>query len=615
MGLSASQARLLSLTCRLTDNEYESQQITNAQLNLTSLQNDANTKYMEALNSNQLYYSTFDSNGNSYSQQLTHALMYEYAPSKNQYALMNTAGQILVSKTDAENFENTDNLTDFLACYNLVEYSEDYLDDKAAYEEELAVYQTEMATYNQDLAAYNYAMDNFEYNGQTMSYEEALKQYKEDYAQYLKDYQEYLNTPTDVVYDKFTNIVGTSDDPDSCYSNAISGYSWCYQHVLAHLLDFKGLTNLSSYYGQTYQSTVSNITAKTTTSLITGSAIYGDKLSDEFVDVSAEMDNEHYCDGDDDWNKDDKQNRLAGKTLDPENNAKDALEVLRSDYVATKGEDGKYTAKVDENGNYVLKTLKQKAIDLLAILQNSSLMSLISQDEVLETLINFTDGDMRNIAEKPTKPTIDPEPTPPVKPQEPTEPTAEFVVNDVEKSQWYTNLWYKMNGSDSPEIIQKHEETVIDEKTSSDATEVKYELEAMKKTSAGGQYYAVISDSLTSSSSWIQDALSQGIVTLERVSIDTTTSNTDGVANKRNLWEGVIYTNATDISTGEDETAQTIAEAEYEATMNEIDAKDKKYTRRIRQLETEHDALQKQYDSIKNAVSSNIQRTYKTFNS
>lgn len=36
MGLSSSQARLLSITARLTSNEYESQQISNAKIRLAT---------------------------------------------------------------------------------------------------------------------------------------------------------------------------------------------------------------------------------------------------------------------------------------------------------------------------------------------------------------------------------------------------------------------------------------------------------------------------------------------------------------------------------------------------------------------------------------------------
>ena len=44
-----------------------------------------------------------------------------------------------------------------------------------------------------------------------------------------------------------------------------------------------------------------------------------------------------------------------------------------------------------------------------------------------------------------------------------------------------------------------------------------------------------------------------------------------------------------------------------------INAKDEKYQAKIKNLDTEHTALQTEYDSIKSALSKNIDRSFKTF--
>ena len=44
MGISASQARLLSITARLTSNEYESQQISNAKMRLATQSEQASNE-------------------------------------------------------------------------------------------------------------------------------------------------------------------------------------------------------------------------------------------------------------------------------------------------------------------------------------------------------------------------------------------------------------------------------------------------------------------------------------------------------------------------------------------------------------------------------------------
>jgi len=54
-----------------------------------------------------------------------------------------------------------------------------------------------------------------------------------------------------------------------------------------------------------------------------------------------------------------------------------------------------YMYDSDTNTVAGLKTLKQKAIDLLYLLNNK----MIETDDMYETIVNFTDGDMKGIAD------------------------------------------------------------------------------------------------------------------------------------------------------------------------------------------------------------------------
>ena len=71
MGLAASQARLLSITARLSDNELHSQQISNSKVRLADKTQDASQEYIQALNATKLMYTTYDAQGNSSYTQLT----------------------------------------------------------------------------------------------------------------------------------------------------------------------------------------------------------------------------------------------------------------------------------------------------------------------------------------------------------------------------------------------------------------------------------------------------------------------------------------------------------------------------------------------------------------
>lgn len=54
MGLAASQARLLSITSRMADNELRSQIINNAKMRLTSESSQASEEYVDGFNKTQL---------------------------------------------------------------------------------------------------------------------------------------------------------------------------------------------------------------------------------------------------------------------------------------------------------------------------------------------------------------------------------------------------------------------------------------------------------------------------------------------------------------------------------------------------------------------------------
>ena len=85
MGLSSSQARLLSITTRLTSNEYESQQISNAKMRLAAQSQQASADYIKALSDTQFSFVSFNSTGQSNNTPLTVSSLYEYADNKNQY--------------------------------------------------------------------------------------------------------------------------------------------------------------------------------------------------------------------------------------------------------------------------------------------------------------------------------------------------------------------------------------------------------------------------------------------------------------------------------------------------------------------------------------------------
>ena len=220
MGLAASQARLLSITARLTSNEYESQQISNAKMRLATQSQEASEAYIAALNNTQYSFISFDSTGQSVNTSLTVASLYEYADNKNQYILTNAAGKALLGNKDIKNYQTSANLDEFLEKYGLNKTFKT-LSMKTLYNQlkDLKKYDT----------YWHGAIDNYEYtytykdengNDITLTGIEAWKKEKAD------AYSEYLNAKK--VYNAKAKqeelSPGSTGSSDITYAQALANY-------------------------------------------------------------------------------------------------------------------------------------------------------------------------------------------------------------------------------------------------------------------------------------------------------------------------------------------------------------------------------------------------------
>ena len=235
---------------------------------------------------------------------------------KNQYALFNNENQIYVSSTDAANFENSDNLYEFLECYGLFDRGRDEYNEKMQeYKDQMDEYNKEKDEYDKALGEYNNQMND--YNEKLNDYNEKLQDYNDKLDKYHKDYQEYLeslNEPS--LYDKFSNIVGTKDTAvgsgsSYCYYYALNGSSGCYLHLLNHLLDFDG----SSYGSGTYITTNGKNVIPSGGFGGMGTVPELKEVSDAMNETNADGEYTKICDGDDDLNTADQQNILKAALL------------------------------------------------------------------------------------------------------------------------------------------------------------------------------------------------------------------------------------------------------------------------------------------------------------
>lgn len=118
MGMAASQARLLSITARLTNNENSGQSISYAKQRLSDQTQQITAEYNEALDTTKLTVLTGFNGADATYTDISYTLMTgpEMAANTKQYVVTDTKGKVLVTKNIAEAYQKANgNYNQFLA--------------------------------------------------------------------------------------------------------------------------------------------------------------------------------------------------------------------------------------------------------------------------------------------------------------------------------------------------------------------------------------------------------------------------------------------------------------------------------------------------------------------
>jgi|InofroStandDraft_1065614.scaffolds.fasta_scaffold00014_17 hypothetical protein len=441
MGISASQARLLTITARLTSNEYESQQISNAKMRLAIKSEQASSEYIAALNKKQFMFTTYDAKGNATTAQLTANVLYQYADMKNQYALINSSGQMLVASADAKNFKLAENLDEFLKLNGIdKEYKSNTLSECAK-------------------------------RLNAPSAEGGLKNYYTDWEQAVENAK--IAT--------YTDESGKEISSDERFRNDK------YNNFQAYNIALRDYEEKVALYNSGLTST---------------------DIKGALATLNSAKEAYSHCVNFDEWAK------FQVKNQKPE---------------------------IYENVTEYYRVLD----DFLSEAEDLGCTSL--QDT--------------------------------------------YTYSDATKAQWYTNLWYRMNGASSEKSAQGNNET----------------------------NFAILDSKLASSKDWLQDALGQGLISLEVASNALATNLIPDESKPLNVilkgisWTPTEYGSCKDFTELDDDKAIARAEAEYQRKNNEISSIDKKYENKIKTLDTEHNSLQTEYESVQSAMNKNVERSFKTF--
>ena len=561
MGLSASQARLLSITSRLSDNELRSQTITTAKMALATKTSEASAAYLDALNQTQLMFSTYDKDGNKTIQKLTGTSLTHYGPLKNQYGVINQDGQIMVSETDATNYLESATLGEFLEKYGVANVEDQDKDNPAYIDKATSIWGSDWK---------NWVTGGTGTPGGLIAKEPQQK-----------DYNKIEEVPS--ANNEIYQAVITSG---GCLGGAVGG-TCCYMHVLSDLI---GPGEVTTSDGHTY-------TVVEGGNWAWNSAKHG---VENFKDIT-EMLKKGHCSGD--------------------------VIPNGSETVTT----GYGTVTVGGPPSDPTMSLWQRCVDLLwevHLEYDGSATGGPAKKESLEKFFYFVEHDLKQAGtEQKVVPDVEAwEKAHKEWEDQVAKEIEEFnkidpiiteqviVYTDKDQGQWYVNLWHRMNGPSDDKVkldgIEngKHpdHDNGKDEPLDDDAKTPETGL-----TANGKVLWTVLEDGLMNSSEWLKYALENGYVTLERVNYTEPTEDGSGLENA--TWTSIIYTNAADITEQENEAAITRAEVEYQQTVRDIESKDKQYDNILKRLDTEHNALQTEYDSIKGVIGKNIERTLKMY--
>lgn len=696
MGMAASQARLLTITARLADNELKSQSINNAKMRLATQSSQASEKYINALNEANLMFSNYDASGTAQSQLLTFNALTAFSSYNNQYGLVNAAGQLLVSESEAKIFEAAGgNLNDYLQAHGLV-YDTTYFDELEAIDNKGMYPEPFNNISTADLKSWYEAYGSIENSQEQEDYETKYNDYVASSnslkAALKAAFSDYVTKNTKGDYDGSSLIGTTSQDYYNRFTNFGSGLNYLTKDVTDNIAEIKKQLKYSTYTGLTVSgvpTTVKISKEKDSDNKETGNYILNiddDKwtytqdslgkykiLSCPEDEVDSEDVNKVYTKYNKPTNLFDSIEDMIKALSYTSNDYNEDGSLASSDEFkfteVTKDSDGNYTVTSSytvPNGTVENPSANQERIKSILNDYAAAIYSILTStesiniDELTKKQLNGELNETNFVKISDTKYNKDGKSITELMTDYNTKRKdfINFIFSDGEKASAnsttaydeisklleagtitvkdLTNADYVLKllsgyatGDDEKPIIDPSQgniklstafgsviKNMFVQNMISETGEPKYAwIDENDTTNSGNaeaksqwytnlfnrmkEGYKQLENGLASSSQWIEYALESGIVSMEQV-------------DKNYNWKSLDYKTCTKITEETDNSAAvTKAEAEYNRAMNDINSKDSIYDIQLKNIDTEHSALQTEYDSIKNALTKNIERTFK----
>lgn len=685
MGLAASQARLLSITSRMADNELRSQLINNAKMRLATDSSRASEEYIAALNKTQLMMTNYDLRGEKQHVDLNFTNLTMYSPLNNQYGLVNKSGQLLVSELDTARYEtafqkaredkeieegdteglNAKALEEFLKQYGLVKNTTYFEQDKIyefnkdmqrIYEGDM-VYEYHPATDTTKPEAIRVSGLHYGYEKSKTSVEYGV------YEALLKEYQTKDSAYTAAVKDEMKKFIsGLTDGDGTKYEDL---YKQLMSDIASEDTDGDGIGDaLKANYAK-YHESMKTIWDKVPANLKKDDAsgensaeVFKAQMQDyldmelgeihkdittpapnrgnlaDYIAAGATID---YINHTITWNKDPDAPDENGNPILPVVDDEEAdIDGLGSEWteiiISTTTEEDMISAvqqmytyfqsgimyALDRN-KFTKTPETQQARDEYIKAAKDLSQFIYGQDIGAQFYDNLDDMEWILYGDYVKNDKGEPDPTlgrtnAPYFPTTALDPTEGGVAGE------YVNVTDKINGEEVSnkyycnfqaikdvylcdkmmELYGTPKYTWIDENNPDENAEAKakWYTNLFQRMLDGG--YKTIEKGLANSQEWLQFALESSLISMEQV-------------NKDNTWVSTMYSNCSDITESTVDVDVTIAEAKYTKTMNQIQAKDKRYDIELKNIDTEHNSLQTEYDSIKSVMDKNVERNFKMF--
>lgn len=659
MGLAASQARLLSITSRMADNELRSQLINNAKMRLTNESSKVSDEYIAALNKTQLMMSNYNLLGEKQYQDLTFNSLTAYSPQNNQYGLVNKSGELLVSELDTARYQeafkkaledkeieegdteglNAKALEEFLKSYGLEKTTTYFEQDQVyAFDKDMQrIWEGDMVYEYIPATEANPKPEVIRVSGLHYGYEKSKNSVEYGvYSKLLKEYQDADNAYTAAIKDYMkTFVYETTDNSGKQYQDiykeligaggADTGNYKNYQQSMQEIwnkikgsLDEDNSKVFAAQMEEYLKMQAGQITDESTTPAPNRGSLQ------DYINAGAIVDQINHTIT---WPKDkDPEELLPAQdgTADLTGDGSEWTEIvqveLTEDDVAAamkqmyqyfqsgifgaldRDKFGAGNEKVDKARDEYYE--KSRQLSQFIYGQDVGAKYYDKLDDMEWILYgDYIDGDpSKGRTNAPYFPTTA---------LDGTEGgvAGEYVqVEDTVNGENVTNEYYcNFQAVIDVYLCEKMMEQFgtpkytwvdVNDPGSDGEAKAKWYTNLFERMLEGG--YTTIEKGLASSQEWLQYALESGLVSMEQVNDD-------------DEWVSTMYTNCSDITESSIQVDITKAEAEYNKAMQKIQAKDKRYDIELKNIDTEHNSLQTEYDSIKSVMDKNVERNFKMF--